>query len=1364
MSSIFGNDSSNVLDGSIDVSGTTMTVETKDLTINDNLVKIAINNTSDVINTGLYGRYGSTYSGLVKAKTGKENYLLASTTEPTTTNDITSMTLGNFHCDQITANNIPAGGVVDLTSAQTLSNKTLTAPILTGTTNADNLTLTGDLTVNGTTTTLNVNNLDVEDPLILYGSGNTADIQNLGVLLQYNDGADKYGGLVRDKTTKEFYLFEGAGTLPTTTSDITILSKSKLNADEINAGTKVKTDLIQPATVNGNVCIKNDDNKEVCLLDGAFGRMKFTDVNILLDKDSNLTFENLAGTGVINQWENNGDIIKQFISAGSNGYLIQGTGATPNIVQFYTSGNTRFLNDNATGADWANTDVRIKGSMGVGGQAYMGNVDIDGDLTINGNVDGRDVSVDGLALDNLNTTIGLGGLTSGEVNQLKNIDAKTVSNAQWGYLGDLDQDLATSNNVSFNQAVGGDIKITGNTISTITTDSNLTLQGNGTGEVLLTKDPVSALGVATKQYIDALSVGVVYKSAVRAVSNGVLPAYTQAGTGVGATLTADAVGILTLDGKNIVLNDRVLIKDAVDAKHNGIYTMTTEGTAGVAYVLTRATDADNSPQAELVSGSSVLVLEGTAFADAGFVLCTSGFEAVDIDVEEQQWCLFINPSGGSINTASNVGVGGVGMFKQLASKILEFKNINAGSSKISITDDVANNEVDVDINEGNVNILNLSGAPASTVVGISDTQTLTNKTINDCSGNTFSVNILEADLIQNNAFTDITIKPDTLGGNATISNNANTGGLSANNNQTLLYGDDIVVNGNMTLNNSLNSSGTTLLDGLYSSSVIENSSEYTGDKYGHPILAGYNVGGYSVLASTELSALYRAYYGTDRDNTTSWRSSATYDGFGSYIGSVSTGNGVLSYAGEWLQIKLDSQKQMKGFQLRGYAGSTQYRVFGSNTGLVDSWTSIFNTIDILDPNTYKEHNFASNQTYQYFRVVLETVPFPLTSCEITGFRLLLATPNELKLTAINNIIQGQQPLLTSITTGTENIAMGKNVLTSNNTGDMNIVLGQGSCNGNLSGSDNIILGRNNFNLATIKSNNIVIGENCAINLNTNENVIIGSNNLDQSAGYSTGSIVVIGKNNIRNLNSGANTFALGFNIAQNATGGDCNVYYGCNLASGMTTGSDNVCMGSNILLTGNPTHSVVLGRDMSGAINSNSFYVSSISENTGVLRSLRYNTSSKEITYDSPNAFASIGHNAVPFTIVGTATVEIGATSCLTLANNNMTVVSGGGQCRLKVDHAGFYRMSMFVNCIINKDNAHPATTFWIEIQNHTQNNNYGTRQFLNRNKDASRIVSVEFISQLALNDQIGVRCGVTDAGDEMIIKSWKFSMQKLQK
>lgn len=52
---------------------------------------------------------------------------------------------------------------------------------------------------------------------------------------------------------------------------------------------------------------------------------------------------------------------------------------------------------------------------------------------------------------------------------------------------------------------------------------------------------------------------------------------------------------------------------------------------------------------------------------------------------------------GEVNTASNIGTAGVWVFKQKTGVNLEFKKINAWSTKVTITDDTANNEVDIDV-------------------------------------------------------------------------------------------------------------------------------------------------------------------------------------------------------------------------------------------------------------------------------------------------------------------------------------------------------------------------------------------------------------------------------------------------------------------------------------------------------------------------------------------------------------------------------------------------------------------------------------------------------------------------------------------
>jgi hypothetical protein len=126
------------------------------------------------------------------------------------------------------------------------------------------------------------------------------------------------------------------------------------------------------------------------------------------------------------------------------------------------------------------------------------------------------------------------------------------------------------------------------------------------------------------------------KTEVVVATAAALPAVTAAGTGVGHTLTADAVGVLTVDGVAVASGDRILVKDQVATDDNGIYTLTTVGTGGVAFVLTRATDFD--ALAEMPYGSNVFVRTGKANAGKTFVLTstvvtvdTTGLTFTDLD-------------------------------------------------------------------------------------------------------------------------------------------------------------------------------------------------------------------------------------------------------------------------------------------------------------------------------------------------------------------------------------------------------------------------------------------------------------------------------------------------------------------------------------------------------------------------------------------------------------------------------------------------------------------------------------------------------------------------------------------------------------
>lgn len=72
------------------------------------------------------------------------------------------------------------------------------------------LTISGNLTVQGNTTTIRVNDYIVDDPMIyLAGNNYSSDIVNIGFAANYFDGTwEKHTGFYRDATDKRYYLFD----------------------------------------------------------------------------------------------------------------------------------------------------------------------------------------------------------------------------------------------------------------------------------------------------------------------------------------------------------------------------------------------------------------------------------------------------------------------------------------------------------------------------------------------------------------------------------------------------------------------------------------------------------------------------------------------------------------------------------------------------------------------------------------------------------------------------------------------------------------------------------------------------------------------------------------------------------------------------------------------------------------------------------------------------------------------------------------------------------------------------------------------------------------------------------------------------
>jgi uncharacterized protein YjbI with pentapeptide repeats len=133
--------------------------------------------------------------------------------------------------------------------------------------------------------------------------------------------------------------------------------------------------------------------------------------------------------------------------------------------------------------------------------------------------------------------------------------------------------------------------------------------------------------VTTKEYVDNIAAGINYHAAVNLATTAALPnspTYNNGTNGYLATLTASTSGRLVVDGSNASTGNRILVKDQADARQNGIYDCTEQGSASVAWVLTRSSDGDNTIPGEVDTGDAVFVLGGTNNIRVGFTLTSSG--------------------------------------------------------------------------------------------------------------------------------------------------------------------------------------------------------------------------------------------------------------------------------------------------------------------------------------------------------------------------------------------------------------------------------------------------------------------------------------------------------------------------------------------------------------------------------------------------------------------------------------------------------------------------------------------------------------------------------------------------------------------
>ena len=508
----------------------------------------------------------------------------------------------------------------------------------------DNLTILGDLTVNGNVSTVTSSQLFVTDPLIHLASGNeTSNSVDIGFIGHYSIDAGvtkRHTGFFRDADNNEFYIFNGLvdASLDSETSPATTINRS---------GTGFSLASLNVATITASSIVKSGGTGSQFLkADGT------TDPNTYLTASSTATLTNKSGN--ISQWTNNSGYITASSTAtltnksgnisqwtNDSGYLtsqtshddvlVDGDFTSNGLMKRTAAGTYAIVTDNSANWDQVYTDYTA--------------ADV---LTKIKTVDGAASGLDADLLDGLQAsafmkttavaTLDMANYNITNANTVQIADPGPNEGIEW-LNGSLWKIYESPNDLTTNS--GGNLQIVQNATrrATFNTSGQLEIPvATGTSPLAVSSTTVvtnlnadlldgqhaSAFALAghthvlgtdtTGNYVAGLTAGQGIAVtgtagegwsptvALQAVDLTLFPTSNfKKSVKVATTANITLSGTQTIDGVAVVVGDRVLVKDQSTASQNGIYKVNSTA-------WTRTVSADGSNE---IDNAIVAVDQGT---------------------------------------------------------------------------------------------------------------------------------------------------------------------------------------------------------------------------------------------------------------------------------------------------------------------------------------------------------------------------------------------------------------------------------------------------------------------------------------------------------------------------------------------------------------------------------------------------------------------------------------------------------------------------------------------------------------------------------------------------------------------------------